>query len=128
MNQKSECQSCSKSQHNHEVVGSTKISGCCNDAHNHRFAAITGNAIPFAGSHIHQVAFTTDTCEGHHHEFCGKTDPAIYIGSGHHVHLVKASTSAAAGHQHSFAASVLLEDPLCKYRKLSTGNISATKV
>lgn len=114
MNYKPECTPCLKSRHNHEIIGSTNFSGCGNDAHNHRFAAMTGDAIPFAGSHIHHVTFTTDTSGEHHHEFCGKTDPAIYIGSGHHVHLVKAGTSAAEGHQHSFSASVLLEDPLCK--------------
>ena len=79
MSNLSENQSCPR-QHNHEVLGSTKIAGCCEYAHNHRFATVSGEAIPCDGSHVHEVTFTTDTCNGHKHEFCGKTGLAKDVG------------------------------------------------
>lgn len=66
-----ESKTCYPKQHNHEITGSTRISGCCEYAHNHRFATVSGDAIPCDGSHVHEVKFTTDSCNGHHHEFCG---------------------------------------------------------
>ena len=106
--------SCIPKQHNHEVQGSTKISGCCEYAHNHRFATVFGDAIPCDGNHVHQVAFTTDSCDGHHHEFCGTTGPAIEVGCGRHVHFLKDCTSYDAKHKHEFIVATLLENPVCK--------------
>ena len=40
-------------QHVHEVIGSTFIAERCNDPHNHRIAAVSGKAIPFMDSHVH---------------------------------------------------------------------------
>ena len=76
---------CPPKQHNHEVLGSVRISGCCDNAHNHRFATVSGDAIPCDGSHVHEIKFTTDSCNGHDHEFCGTSGPAIEVGCGRHV-------------------------------------------
>ena len=35
---------CPPKQHVHEVTGSVKISGCCEYAHNHRFATVSMDA------------------------------------------------------------------------------------
>lgn len=104
---------CYPKQHNHEVLGSTKISGCCEYAHNHRFATVSGDAIPCDGSHVHEVRFTTDSCNGHKHEFCGTSEPAFDIGCGKHVHLVKGETSYDASHKHEFIVATLIENPVC---------------
>lgn len=101
-------------QHNHETLGSTKIKGCCENAHNHRFTAVSGDAIPCDGSHVHEVKFTTDSCNGHKHEFCGTSAPAVEVGCGRHVHLVKGYTSKDADHNHEFITAALIEDPVCE--------------
>lgn len=101
-------------QHNHEVLGSTKIEGCCEYAHNHRFATVSCDAIPCDGSHVHEIKFTTDSCNGHHHEFCGTSGLAIDVGCRHHVHFIDSCTSSADNHKHEFAVATLIEDPVCK--------------
>lgn len=77
-------------QHVHEVIGSTFIAERCNDPHNHRIAAVSGKAIPFMDSHVHNITFRTDSYDGHYHEFCGTSSPAIPVGDGRHVHFAKA--------------------------------------
>ena len=69
-----------KQQHHvHEVQGSVKIAEPIDDPHNHRFATVSGEAIPTRnGDHVHEVVFRTDFYEEHFHEFCGKTS------GGHH--------------------------------------------
>lgn len=83
-------------------------------AHNHRFATVTGDAIPCEGSHVHEVKFKTDSCNGHHHEFCGTTEKAVDIGCGKHIHLLKGCTSYDANHKHEFIVSTDMENPICK--------------
>ncbi|MCI5648005.1 MAG: YmaF family protein [Fusicatenibacter sp.] len=116
MNQEMERHNCPK-QHNHEILGSTKISGCCEFAHNHRFATVSGEAIPCDGSHVHEVKFTTDSCNGHKHEFCGTSGPAIDVGHGHHVHFAKGCTSNDANHKHEFEVASLIDNPVCENRR-----------
>lgn len=108
---------CKPKQHNHELQGSVKIFGCCDYAHNHRFATVTGDAIPYEDSHVHDVKFTTDSCNGHRHEFCGTTGPAKDVGCGRHVHLIKGCTTENGNpfHKHEFTAATLIEDPVCEY-------------
>lgn len=101
-------------QHNHEVLGSTKISGCCDYAHNHRFAGISGEAIPCEGGHVHEVKLMTDSCNGHHHEICVTSGPAKDVGCGRHVHLIKGQTTKDDGHKHEFIAATLIENPTCE--------------
>lgn len=99
--------------HVHEVVGSTQIEGCCSDAHNHRFATVSGEAIPTScGDHVHEIRFRTDFTDGHFHEFKGKTGGAIHVGGGRHVHFVEAKTTEEDGHRHCFRVASLIEDPI----------------
>ena len=108
-----ENKSCPPKQHNHEVLGSTKISGCCDQAHGHRFATVSGEAIPCEGSHVHEIRFTTDSCNGHHHEFCGTSGPAIQVDEEHHVHFAESFTTERSGHKHKFAVASLIDNPTC---------------
>ncbi|MCD8356911.1 MAG: YmaF family protein [Clostridia bacterium] len=99
--------------HVHEVVGSTQIEGCCSDAHNHRFATVSGEAIPTGcGDHVHEIRFRTDFTDGHFHEFRGRTGGAIPVGGGRHVHFVEAKTTQEDGHRHCFRVASLIEDPV----------------
>lgn len=107
----SECR-CHSEQHVHEIVGSTIIAERCEDPHNHRFATVSGEAIPFRGSHVHNVKFRTDSYEGHFHEFCGRSSIAFPLKDGRHVHYAKARTTAADGHTHEFRVASLINDPI----------------
>lgn len=117
MNNDNERKPCYPKQHNHEILGSTRISGCCEYAHNHRFATVSGDAIPCEGSHVHEVKFTTDSCNGHKHEFCGTSEKAVDVGDGRHVHLVKGYTTTADGHNHEFVVATLIENPVCEKKR-----------
>lgn len=101
-------------QHVHEVLGSTFIAERCDDPHNHRFATVSGEAIPYMGSHVHNISFRTDSYDGHYHEFSGTSSPAIWVGDGRHVHFARATTTSADGHVHEFRAASLIDDPIEK--------------
>lgn len=96
--------------HRHEIQGSVRVAEHDCEAHNHRFAGISGEAIPMGQSHVHEVRFTTDTYENHDHEFCGRTSPAYPICGGH-VHYLESTTSRDDGHCHSFRVISNIEDP-----------------
>lgn len=104
--------------HVHELEGSTKISGggcCCEEIHNHHFATVSGNVIPKEESHVHEVKFTTDTFDGHEHEFCGLTSKAIPVGDGRHVHFINNCTDICDEHKHGFRVATLIDNPIeCK--------------
>ena len=102
MNETDSKRPCHKEDHVHEILGSTLIAERCNDAHNHRFATVSGKAIECEGSHVHEVCFTTDSYEGHKHEFKGRTCKAIPVGDGRHVHFLKDETENADNHHHDF--------------------------
>ena len=104
---------CSPKQHVHEVLGSVKITGCCDEAHGHRFATVSEEAIPCDGSHVHKVEFRTDSCDGHFHEFCGTTTKAIEVDEDHHVHFLEGSTTTNSNHKHRFEVATLIENPTC---------------
>ncbi len=74
---------CCTEDHNHEIQGSVRLAGEGCEAHNHRFATVSGNAIDVGQSHVHDVTFTTDTYDGHKHEFCGRTSIGYPTGCGH---------------------------------------------
>lgn len=97
--------------HVHEVVGSTATVQECNDCHNHRFCAVSGEAIQSGNSHVHEVKFHTDTADGHQHEYCDRTSTAISVGNGKHVHFIKDFTEREDGHRHQFQAATLIESP-----------------
>lgn len=102
---------CPEETHKHEVQGSVRIAeqGC--DAHNHRFATVSGRAIQMGQSHVHEVEFDTDTYEGHWHEFCGRTTTAYPVGDGH-VHYLESVTAPRDGHCHTFKVITHIEDPI----------------
>lgn len=96
--------------HVHEVVGSTRIAG--RDPHNHRFAGVSGQAIPVKGGHVHEVAARTDFFEDHFHEFEGFSGLQIPVGNGRHVHFVRAKTTCNDGHRHKLIVASLIDDPI----------------
>lgn len=102
---------CSKQKHVHEVTGSTDTVTQCRNCHNHRFSTVSGEAIPAGKSHVHEVSFRTDFADGHYHEFCGKSSPAIDVGGGKHVHFAKAVTTEQDGHTHKFQVASFIESP-----------------
>ncbi len=103
---------CPKEQHVHEIVGSTFIAERCEDAHNHRFATVSDEAIPYKGSHVHNVKFRTDSYDGHYHEFSGQSSVAIPIDGDKHVHYANACTSSDDGHSHEFKLVSMLNNPI----------------
>jgi hypothetical protein len=98
--------------HDHELLGSVQIAEREVDPHNHRFATVTGPAMP-AGrdDHIHEVKFRTDFYEDHFHEFHGRTRGAVHVGD-RHVHFLEDVTTFADGHRHDFRAATLIDNPI----------------
>ena len=82
------------------------------EGHNHRFAVVSGEAIPVGcKDHYHEVKFRTDFYEDHYHVFVGKTGGAIRVGD-RHVHFLESQTSFNDGHRHDFRVATLVEDPI----------------
>ena len=104
---------CPPKKHVHEVLGSTQVSGCYDYAHNHRFATVSSEAIPCEGGHVHEVKFSTDSCDGHTHEFRGRSSKPIEVSCGRHIHFIEAHTSNDAGHNHHFMVASLIQNPSC---------------
>jgi hypothetical protein len=102
-----ECQT-----HVHEFQGSTKLAEENKERHNHRFAGVSGQVIPFGNSHVHAVFTNTDFFEEHLHEVAGVSGPAIDVGNGKHIHFVKFVTTVDDGHFHEYQFASLIEDPL----------------
>ena len=105
--------------HVHEFLGSTKIVEERNDEeHNHRFAGVTGEAIPCKDSsgvesHVHRIVTRTDNFNDHFHVIDVTTGPAITVGKGtRHVHYVFACTRESDGHKHMFRVATLIENPI----------------
>jgi hypothetical protein len=79
---------------------------------NHRFAGVSGEAIPLPnGNHVHKLTLRTDFYEEHFHEICGVSGEAIRVGD-RHVHFVKAFTSVNDGHCHKFRVAALINNPI----------------
>ena len=98
--------------HVHELLGSLEIAEPQEDPHNHRFATVTEEAIPFGmNDHVHEVRFRTDFYEDHFHEFCGTTSGAIQVGD-RHVHFLTGVTTISDGHQHEFRAATMILNPI----------------
>lgn len=98
-------------QHVHEIIGSTAFISECEDCHNHRFAAISGEAVEAEGSHFHNIIFRTDTHENHVHEFFGPSTLAIPTGDGRHVHFANGYTDPSKGHAHNFRVVSMINNP-----------------
>jgi hypothetical protein len=98
--------------HVHEVQGSVEIAEPREDPHNHRFATVSGEAIPKGeNDHVHEVRFHTDFYENHFHEFCGKTGGMIRAGD-RHVHFLESVTAVSDGHRHEFRVATLIDNPI----------------
>lgn len=98
--------------HVHEVQGSVEIAEREEDPHNHRFATVSGQAIPIGnGDHVHLVRFRTDFYENHFHQFVGKTGGMIKVGD-RHVHFLESVTSENDGHRHQFRVATLIDNPI----------------
>jgi len=97
--------------HVHEFLGSTQLAEEGDDRHNHRFAGVTSEVIPFGDSHVHAILSNTDFLN-HHHEVGIVTGPAIPVGNGKHIHFVKGSTTLDDGHVHQFEFATLIQKPL----------------
>ena len=99
--------------HDHEIQGSVMIAEREEDPHNHRFATVSGQAIPCGNNdHVHEVEFRTDFYENHFHTFCGRSGGMIPVGGGRHVHFAAAQTSVNDGHCHNFRVAALINDPI----------------
>lgn len=109
-----QCESEHKQQrHVHEVLGSVEIAEPREEPHNHRFATVSGEAIPCGSDHVHEVKFRTDFFDDHFHEFCGRTSGAVWVGD-RHVHFLESVTSVNDGHRHNFRFATLIENPIEK--------------
>ncbi len=98
--------------HNHEIIGSTRMAERGEDRHNHRFAAVSGRAIPLPdGNHVHELFTNTDFFLDHYYQIEGTSGPGIPVGEGKHIHFVSARTSVDDGHSHTFVFASLIEDP-----------------
>ncbi len=108
------CMPASQQRHVHELLGSTEVAEAC-DPHGHRFATVSGEAIPTGnGDHVHEVRFRTDFYDDHFHEFCGHSGGAIPVGGGRHIHFAQAETEISDGHRHKFTVAALINDPTGK--------------
>jgi hypothetical protein len=97
--------------HVHEFLGSTRLAELEEDPHNHRFAGVSGEAIPVGFSHIHEIMTKTDFFD-HFHRIKARTGPAIPVGEGRHVHFVEAVTSVNDDHNHKLIFATLIEEPI----------------
>jgi hypothetical protein len=95
-------------QHVHEFLGSTRLA---ENPHNHRFAGVSGPAIPRGRSHVHRIETLTDSTD-HVHRIEDFTGEAIEVGDGRHVHFVRGRTSFDDGHEHSYIFATLIENPI----------------
>ncbi|WP_426448218.1 YmaF family protein [Paenibacillus sp. S-38] len=99
--------------HVHEFEGSTKLAEQGADRHNHRFAGVTGQVIPFGKSHVHEIDLTHTDFFNHFHNLKKiRTGPAIPVGNGKHVHFVTGMTTLNDGHRHNFNFATLIQKPL----------------
>lgn len=97
--------------HVHEFLGSTQLAEEGADRHNHRFAGVTGQAIPRGNSHVHVIRTNTDFLN-HFHRVRIVTGPAISVGNGKHVHFASGTTTFNDGHVHRFKFATLIQKPL----------------
>ncbi|GMA97814.1 YmaF family protein [Pelosinus sp. IPA-1] len=107
-----ECECPPTQTHVHEFEGSVKIAEASTDPHNHRFAGVSSEVIPFENSHVHELFTKTDFYEDHHHEVAVRTGLPIDVGNGRHVHFKADITTVADGHVHEFQIATLIQDPI----------------
>lgn len=101
--------------HTHEFTASTEFELNGRFRHNHRFAGVTGEAIPEGRSHIHKINVNTSFNINHYHEVIVKTGPAIIINPKDppdeqlHTHYIEDYTTVngAIPHDHLIRFSTL---------------------
>lgn len=98
--------------HVHEILGSVMVANEGDEPHNHRFAAISGEAVMVPGGHVHALETRTDFYDDHFHTISGTSGRNIQVGSNRHVHFLRGTTSTQDGHSHQFRASALIENPI----------------
>jgi hypothetical protein len=98
--------------HVHEIEGSTFIAEQEDEPHNHRFAGVTSEVIPYGDSHVHEILIPTDFFTDHHHEVGVRTGPAIIVGSHKHIHFVYGKTTVEDEHFHKYVFVTQIQDPL----------------
>lgn len=102
----------SPNRHVHEIQGSVEAIKLLKIPHSHNIVAVSDEAISIGlQGHIHEVKFKTDYCEGHYHEFSGRTTGSILIKDSH-VHFLESETTKNEGHKHKFRLVTLLEKPI----------------
>lgn len=106
--------------HVHEFLGSTMLAAPPNNkqlVHNHRFAGVSGPAIPYKDSHVHVIKTRTDFFINHFHKIKEISGVAIPVYDQNkqkigHVHGFSGTTSVDFVHDHEFKGVTLIEDPL----------------
>jgi hypothetical protein len=99
--------------HTHEFTASTELALRNDLRHNHRFAGVTGEAIPVGDTHIHKIKVNTTFVLGHFHEVIVKTGPARTVNHcgrpDLHIHFVEGETTVngAVPHDHDVRFVVL---------------------
>ncbi|MGE5372332.1 MAG: YmaF family protein [Solirubrobacterales bacterium] len=93
----------------HEFEGTVRVV----EDHNHRFAGVSSQVIPFGSSHYHKIRTKTDFYEDHFHLIVRNTGLAKDVGGGRHVHFLNDGlTTTADGHHHPFRLATLIQDPI----------------
>ncbi|MCQ6560603.1 YmaF family protein [Paenibacillus mendelii] len=99
--------------HVHEFEGSTQLAEEGDDRHNHRFAGVSGQAIPVGNTHVHDIKLSNTDFFDHFHRLRRiRTGPAVPVGNGKHVHFVTGQTTLVDGHVHRFKFATLIQSPL----------------
>lgn len=99
--------------HVHEFLGSVRLAEPGEDAHNHRFAGVSEQAIPIGdGRHVHNICTKTDFYEDHFHFIGVTSEPNVELDENRHVHFVKGNTNVEDGHRHEFILATLIENPI----------------
>ena len=101
--------------HTHEFLASTELALQGDLRHNHRFAGVTGEAIPVGDNHIHRIKVRTAFEVGHFHEIIVKTGPGITVNPDAppceqvHIHFVEGETTinGAVLHDHDVKFTTL---------------------
>jgi len=96
--------------HVHEFAGSTTLEGSI--IHNHRFAGVTSEEIPYEDTHVHAILVNTDFFFNHYHEVGIRTGPPIYIEGEKHIHYVEGETTINFNHDHDFAFTTFIQNLL----------------
>jgi len=102
--------------HTHEFLASTELALHGDLRHKHRFAGVTGEAIPVGQNHIHKLRVNTSFNIGHFHEVILRTGPGLTVNPEApsneqvHIHFVEGETTVngAVLHDHDVKFATLI--------------------